>query len=97
MTFIGHRKGEGSNTYLFYGKWRNNEVGCPFQITGGTHAIKDNFQNSPNGKIRVAKITYLPFLFIKYLDFSKIHSNLFNFEIQIILVKVGFYFLLSIV
>ena len=25
------------------------------------------------------------------------HYNLFNFEIQIILVKVGFYFLLSIV
>ena len=28
---------------------------------------------------------------------SKIHYNLFDFEIQIILVKVGFYFLFSIV
>ena len=43
------------------------------------------------------KIYYLPFLFIEYLEFSKLHCNLFNFGIQIILVKVGFYFLLSIV
>ena len=56
-----------------------------------------NFQKSPNGKKQVVKITYLPFLFIEYLEFSKIHCNLFNFKIQIILVKVGFYFLLSIV
>ena len=68
---------------------------CPCQITGGTLAIKANFQNSPNGKKQVVKITYLPFLFIERLGFSKIHCNLFNFEIQIILVKVGF--LLSIV
>ena len=49
-----------------------------------------------NGKKQMVKMYYLPFLFIEYLEFSKIHCNLFNFEIQIILVKVGFYFLLSI-
>ena len=97
MTFVGHRKREGSNSYLFYGEWNNVEVKFPCQITGGTIAIKANFQNSPNGKKQVVKITYLPFLFIEYLEFSKIHCNLFNFKIQIILVKVGFYFLLSIV
>ena len=97
MTFIGHRKREGSNAYLFYGEWSNNELERPCQITEGTLAIKDNFQNSPNGKKQVVKITYPPFLFIECLYFSKIRCNLFNFEIQIILVKVGFYFLFSIV
>ena len=43
------------------------------------------------------KITYLPFLFIECLEFSNMHCDLFNFEIQIIWVKVGFYFLRSIV
>ena len=97
MTFIGHRKRKGSNAYLFYGDWNNDELKCHCQITGGTLAIKANFQNSPNGKKKVVKITYLAFLFIEYLEFSKIDCNLFNFEIQIILVKLGFYFLLSIV
>ena len=69
MTFIGHRKREGSNAYLFYGERNNVEVKFPFQITGGTLAIKANFQNSPNGKKQVVKITYLPFLFIEYLEF----------------------------
>ena len=69
MTFIGHRKREGSNAYLFYGEWSNNEVEFPFQITGGTLAIKANFQNSQNGKKQVVKITYLPFLFIECLEF----------------------------
>ena len=90
MTIIGHRKREGSNAYLFYGEWNNVEVKFPCQITIGTLAIKANFQNSPDGKKQVVKITYLPFLFIEYLEFSKIHCNLFDFEIQIILVKVGF-------
>ena len=69
----------------------------PCQITGGTLAFKSNFQKLTNGKKQVVKITYLPLLFIECLEFSNMHCNLFNFEIQIILVKVGFYFLLSIV
>ena len=92
MTFIGHRKRKGSNAYLFYGEWNNDEVKFPCQITGGTLSIKSNFQNSPNGEKQVVKLTYLPFLFIEYLECSKIHCNLFNFKIQIILVKVGFSF-----
>ena len=52
-----------------------------------TLAIKTNYQNSP-----MVKIYYLPFLFIEYLEFSKMHYNLFNFELQIILGKTGFLF-----
>ena len=50
-----------------------------------------------NGKKQMVKMYYLPFLFIEYLEFSKIHYNLFDFEMRIILLEVGFYFLLSIV
>ena len=70
---------------------------CPFQVTEGTLSLKANFQKITSSKKQVVKITYLPFLFIECLEFSNMHCNLFNFEIQIILVKVGFYFLLSIV
>ena len=92
MTFIGHRKREGSNAYLFYRERNNVEVKFPFQITRGTLPTKANFQNSPNGK------NNLPTLSIyRIFGVFKIHCNLFNFGIQIILVKVSFYFLLSIV
>ena len=88
MIFIGHRKRKGSNAYLFYGEWSSNDVEHPFQISGRTLAINVKLPKSPNGVKQVVKITYLPFLFIEYLEFSKMHCNLFNFEIQIILVKI---------
>ena len=52
-----------------------------------TLAIKANYENSP-----VVKMYHLPFLFIEYLELSKMHYNFFDFEIQIISVKVSFYF-----
>ena len=51
------------------------------------------FLSNPTSKnSQMVKITYLPFLFIECLEFSKMYCNLFYFEIQIILAKVGFYF-----
>ena len=57
MTFIEHGKRKGSNAYLFYVERNNVEVKCPCQITGGTLAIKANFQNSPNGKNNLSTLS----------------------------------------
>ena len=97
MTFIGYRKRQGSNAYLFYGEWNNDEVKFPCKITGGTLPIKSNFQNSP--MLKKSGKNNLPTLSIyRIFGVSKIHCNLFDFEIQIILLKMDFfYFSLSIV
>ena len=86
------------NKYLpLLRRMKNNLVQNPCKITGGNSFYQIHLPKLTNGKKKMVKMYYLPFLFIEYLQFSKMHYNLFDFEIQIILVKVGFYFLLSIV
>ena len=79
------------------GEWRNNGVKHPCKKTERNSCYQIQLPKLTNGKKQMVKIYYLPFLFIEYLEFSKMHYNLFNCEIQIISVRVGFYFLLSIV
>ena len=64
----------------------------PCQIAERTLATKASFQKSPNGKTTSGKNKLPTLLFIECLEFSKMYCNLFYFEIQIILAKVGFYF-----
>ena len=86
MTFVEHRKGKKQ----MLTSSKENEEQC------SEEPLQNHRWELLLSKPMV-KIYYLPFLFIEYLEFSKIHCNLFSFEIQMILVKVGFYFLLSIV
>ena len=92
MKSIEHEKRKGSSVYLFYGSWSDKEVECPCQIAGGTLATKASFQNTPNDRTTSGKNKLPTLLFIECLEFSKMYCNLFYFEIQIILEKVGFYF-----
>ena len=92
MKSIEHEKRKGPSVYLYYGLWSNKEVEYPSQIVRGTLATKASFQNSPNGKTTSGKNKLPTLLFIECLEFSKIYCNLFCFEIQFILAKVGFYF-----
>ena len=92
MKSIEHENRKGPSVYLSYGLWSDKEVECPCQIARGTLATKARFQNSPNGKTTSGKNKLPTLLFIECLEFSKMYCNLFYFEIQIILAKVGFYF-----
>ena len=87
MTFVEHRRGK--NQRRMKKQWSE----APMQ-----QIRTELLLSKPTTKThQMVKIYYLPFLFIECLEFSKIHYNLFDFEIQIILLKVGFYFLVSIV
>ena len=97
MKSIENEKRKIPSVYLFYGLWSDKEVEFPCQIAGGTLATKASFQNSPNGKTTSGKNKLPTLIFIECFEFPKIYCNLFCFEIQIILAKVGFYFYLSIV
>ena len=92
MKSIEHEKGKRTSAYLFYGLWTSKEVECPFKISEGTLATKATFQNSLNVKTTSGKNKLPTLLAIECLEFSKIYCNLFCFEIQFILAKVGFYF-----
>ena len=92
MKSIEHEKRKIPSVYLFYRLWSDKEVECPCQIAEGTFSTKASFQNSPNGKTTSGKNKLPTLLFIECLEFLKIYCNLFCFEIQIILEKVGFYF-----